>query len=580
MDSVVDPEVRTTCLMFAAQTAGKTEIINGIIGYFIHQEPSPILMLQPDLNMAEAWSKDRIGPMIRNTPCLAELVDNRSRNSGNTILHKTFPGGHLTGAGANSPASLASRPIRVGLFDEVDRYPESAGKEGDPIALAEKRSDTFHNAVNFKTSTPTIRKHSRIEKEFELSDKRFWYVECPECAHEQTLKWSQMKWMDDDHVADAYYLCENEDCAAKWTDAQRVKAVRRGRWIATAPFRGVRGYHLNGLYSLHLAKKGFKNRLHQFVVEFLVAKRLGRETLKVWINTFLAETWEEEADVKPAWERLYERREEYDPVEGKAPNGVRLITFGTDFQADRIELEFVGHGVGEESWGLGHHVIWGDPRQPEIYTRLESHLIKEFVREDGVRLKANAGGFDTGYAACQRQLYAWLRPRLGRRYYAFKGSSQKNAEPISHSAKSKVESVRLIMVGTNRIKTYIYSRASIAVEGPGYMHFPRRYEAEWFKQLLMEESRAVTTQGLTYREFFVPDVILENSTDRNEALDLRVYAQGALYARGVPNWDFEERQNMKRKAQSPEPSLDTASEPSPRKRRPRRPASFLAGLLG
>lgn len=584
MDSVVDPTVRTTVLMWAAQTGGKTEVLNGIVGYFIHQEPSPILYLHPDLNMAEAVSKDRIAPFIENTPVLAQLVTNRSRNSGNTILHKTFPGGHLTLAGANSPASLASRPIRVNLNDEIDRYPESAGKEGDPCDLAEKRTDTFPTAINFRTSTPTIRKKSRIEKEFEMSDKRYWFVRCWKCKCEQTLKWKQVKWTDEDSLEDTWYECEIADCKAHWTENQRIKSIINGRWVATAKFKGVRGYHLNGLYNLHPAKKGFVSRLHQFPVDFLASKRKGKESLKVWTNTFLAETWEEEADVKPEWTKLYERREKYNPLQGKIPNGVRLITFGTDFQADRIELEFVGWGAGEESWGLGHHKIYGDPRLPTIYKDLETRLIQQFTREDGVVLTPNAGGFDTGYAGCQRQLYAWLRPRLGRRYYAFKGSSQKNSEPISHSAKSKVESVRLIMVGTNRIKSYIYSRASLAVEGPGYMHYAdcEGYDAEYFKQLLVEDSVTEAVQGVIYKVFSMPSIIVEGGTDRNEAIDLRVYAHGALYARGVPNWDFEERRNLARKpVELEEGESEPTLAPSKRKkdRRARR-NQFMQALLG
>ena len=145
MDACNDPRVREIVVMKSAQV-GWTEILGNVVGYHIDRDPSPILLIQPTLEMAEAWSKDRLAPMVRDTPALqGKIKDARSRDSGNTMLHKTFPGGHVTMAGANSPASLASRPIRVVLCDEVDRYPASAGTEGDPVSLARKRTTTFWN---------------------------------------------------------------------------------------------------------------------------------------------------------------------------------------------------------------------------------------------------------------------------------------------------------------------------------------------------------------------------------------------------------------------------------------------------
>lgn len=541
MDCAVDPTVRSVCMIWASQTAGKTEVINTVIGWLMDQEPCPILMVQPDIDLAKAWSQDRLDPMLRDTPILTELMDLGYNKKGNAVRRKRFPGGQLTAVGANSPSGLGGRPIRATLFDEVDRFPESAGKEGDPVKIAEKRTESFSDAINYKTSTPTIKGHSRIDKEWELSDKRFWFVPCPECKFEQTLKWAQVKWID---ILDPWYECENPKCLCKWNDKMRIAAIWKGKWKATAPFKGIRGYHLSGIYNLFAPKKGFQNRLHQMVEEFLEAKRLGKQALKTWINTFLAECWQDEADIKPDWEVLSGHRENYDP-KLKIPKDVRCITAGTDFQADRIELEFVGWTTGEESWGLGHHVLWGNPVGTEIYNRLEELLIKQFVREDGAILQLRAAGFDTGFSVCQRQLYTYLRPRLGRRYYAFKGASQKAAQPISHSIHTKVEMVKLILVGTNRIKGFLYNRATISAAGPGYLHFPAEYTDEYFKQFLAEESLTEYINGEEVRVFTMPIVKPEGGTTRNEILDCRVYATAALYACGVPNWDVLEKQNVK-----------------------------------
>lgn len=600
MDNAIDPRVQTTVLMWAAQTGGKTEVINGVVGYFCHQEPSPILVTQPDLNMAESWSKDRFMTMIRDTKPLAEIFsDRRQKRSGQKILHKTFPGGHVTIGGANSAASLAGRPVRVTIFDEVDRYPESAGREGDPVLLGEKRADSFPDAVSYKTSTPTIKRHSRIEAEFDLSDKNYWFVKCPHCDHEQKLKWSNVKWPDGPE--NAYYLCDDVKCGAKWTDDERVDAIWDGRWIATAPFKGVRGYHLNGIYCLFACKTSYVSRLHQMVEEFLKANRLGKEALKMWTNTFLAETWEDENDAKPEWRKLFDRRERYYPVAGcYVPRGVIRITAGIDIQADRIEMEFVGWGVGEESWGLGVHVLWGDTRRSQIYKDADALISGTiFTREDGAKLMCFASGWDTGYSQSQRQIYPFLRVRLGRRFYAFKGASEIDAEPISRAKKSKTDKVKLLMVGTNRIKGYIYNDATIEEPGPGFMHFPDTYDMEFFKQLLMEDSTSIIRSGHTIRIFTKPSATAEGATDRNEALDRRVYARGALYASGSVNWEAEDTRLkslipggsrapiLPEEAPKPRPLVNIARIPTPAKivggtpriRRARR-TGLIASALG
>jgi phage terminase large subunit GpA-like protein len=183
MDAFSDPAVEMVVVMSSAQV-GKTEILNNVIGFHVAQDPSPMLVVQPTLDMAQTWSKDRLAPMLRDTPQLQGLVkDPRARDSGNTTLHKIFPGGHITACGANSPSSLASRPVRIVLCDEVDRYPVSAGSEGDPVSLARKRASTFWNRRIGLFSTPTNKGNSRIEAAFEESDKRFYFVPCPHCKH-------------------------------------------------------------------------------------------------------------------------------------------------------------------------------------------------------------------------------------------------------------------------------------------------------------------------------------------------------------------------------------------------------------
>ncbi len=246
MDAVNDPTVREIVVMKSAQV-GWTEILGNIVGFHVDRDPAPILLIQPTLEMAEAWSKDRLAPMVRDTPALkGKIKDARSRDSGNTLLHKQFPGGHVTIAGANSPAGLASRPIRVVLCDEVDRYPPSAGTEGDPISLARKRSTTFWNRKLLMGSTPTVKDASRIEAAFLASDQRYFLVPCPHCGTEDRLRWQHVRWPEG-RPEEAHYVCPH--CGAVIEDTDKLRMLESGRWEASTEFNGVAGFHLSELYS-------------------------------------------------------------------------------------------------------------------------------------------------------------------------------------------------------------------------------------------------------------------------------------------------------------------------------------------
>lgn len=166
IDAVVDPELEKIVIMSSSQ-GGKNVIVNIIIGYYIDVDPSPIMLIEPTLELAEDYSKRRLAPIIQDTKCLREKVyETKSRDSNNTILLKLFPGGSLNLVGANSPRSLASKPIRIVIADEVDGFEISAGREGDPLKLADKRSITYWNRKKIYISTPVIKGASRIEKEY------------------------------------------------------------------------------------------------------------------------------------------------------------------------------------------------------------------------------------------------------------------------------------------------------------------------------------------------------------------------------------------------------------------------------
>ena len=505
MDALSDPLIETVVMMSSAQV-GKTEILNNAIGFFISQDPSPMLVVQPTLDMAQTWSKDRLAPMLRDTPILAGLVkDPRSRDSGNTTLHKVFAGGHVTACGANSPSSLASRPVRVVFCDEVDRYPVSAGSEGDPVALARKRATTFWNRKIFLCSTPTNKGASRIEASYEESDQRKFHICCPDCKQEQTLKWSQVKW-DTDKPETAKYVCE--ECGSLWDDNQRAKAIKKGRWLASKPIGKIAGFHLSALYSPW-------SPLEDGVRDFLEAKKQPA-TLRVWVNTYLGESWEEDGDGVDDYS-LSERAEDWGDI---VPADGLILTAGVDVQDDRLEAEIVAWGKDEESWSIAYKTIYGDPSGPLVWRDLDEFLYGVYEHEYGEEMSVRATCIDSGGHHTQA-VYKYVSTRESRRIFAIKGVGGEGKPMVGKPSKNNIGKIKLFPVGVDTIKYELFSRLKITEHGAGYCHFPQGRDPEYYKQLTAEKIATRYHKGFARREFV-------KTRTRNEALDVRVYAKAAL----------------------------------------------------
>lgn len=513
MDAVNEKGVHTIAVMASSQV-GKTESLNNILGYFIHGDPSPMMVVMPTLDGAQEWSKDRLMPMVRDSPVLSSLIgDARSRTSESTILHKKFPGGQLSIVGSNSPAGLAARPVRVVLQDEIDRYEASAGGEGDPVKLADRRTETFWRAVRVRTSTPTIRHGSRIETEYERSDRRRFYVPCGDCGEHQVLVWSQVRWPKDS-PEDARYVCEH--CGSAWDDATRWRNVSRGEWRATAPFTGVAGFHLWAAYSSWV-------KLGDKAVEFLEAKR-HPEQLKTFVNTVLGETWEDEGQ-GVSDEGLMARREPYDA--DTVPDQVRVVTLGVDVQKDRLEVSAIGWGTGEEAWVIEHVTMYGDPSRPVVWGELEDYVTDTFVRQDGTGLRAAATAVDSGghYTSTVIRFCERLRSH---RVWAVKGIGFEG-RPLwpRQASRSRKTGGRVFLVGVDTAKEAIYSRLNRVEEpGEGYIHFPASVDREYFDQLTAEQMRTEYHLGRAKH-------VWVKTRPRNEALDCFVYAYAALHGRRV-----------------------------------------------
>ena len=521
MDAVSSRGVERVVMMTAAQI-GKTELLLNVIGYFIDKEPSPILMMQPTLEMGEAFSKDRLSTMLRDTPCLhGKVKDPRARDSGNTLLHKTFPGGHITIAGANSPASLASRPIRILLCDEVDRYPVSAGTEGDPLTLAMKRTANFWNRKIVFVSTPTMKGASRIEKEYELSDMSEWEVPCPKCGKYQALDWENVIYRDKTEPVMRCQHCGHEGSNSEWQAGQYM-----GRWNASNPDSSIRGFHVNALSSPWVTWS-------EIVRQYVEAENKGVEALKVWRNTVLGLPWEDmTGTLEP--ESLDLHREEY-PAE--VPGGVFVLTAGVDVQDDRLECEILGHGRRNETWGIEYRVFYGDPGLPELWLELDAYLSRTWRHESGREILVSCVCIDSAGHHTE-DVYRYCKPRKRRNIFAIVGRGTFGMPPVSKPSLNNRYHLPLFKLGVSTIKGDLYMRLQAEKGAGGYCHFPfdrenghRGYDNVYFSGLVSERMVIKRVRGqetVTWEP--------RKRHIRNEPLDCRVYALGAL---GIFNPDME-----------------------------------------
>ena len=552
MDAITDIGIKKVVVMSAAQVGKTDAMILNPIGYYIHYEPSPIMVLQPTITMAETFSKDRLSPMLRDTAVLADKVNDKSRNSGNTILQKIFPGGRVTMVGANSPSSLASRPIRILLADEIDRYPATAGSEGDPLFLAAKRLTTFWNRKEVNVSTPTIKGLSRIEVEYENSSKGEWHTPCPCCGELQPLTWSGIVF-DKDDLSEIGYVCSK--CGVISSEVEWKEGFKDGCFIHEDPENPVKGFHLNTLAST-LAT--WREVVEKFLVANEEVKKGNVELMKVWTNTEMGETWEEDGETIED-EELMKRRENYNC---EIPADVLYLTAGVDTQDDRFEVEVVGWGPEYESWGIKYAALYGDTgnMQDQVWVDLDTFLSQTFEKPDGTKLKIIATCIDSG-GHRSNQVYKFCKPRFNRRIFAIKGSNDSAAAYIQKPTKSNREQAYLFTIGVDTGKSWLMDRLKLEEPGPGFCHFPREdgrgYDEKYFKGLTSEKKVMRYKMG---RPYFAWELKDRGEHRRNEALDCRNYATAAIEITGLPL----------KKPEDPEKKQQTASSPAKRKKRGRR----------
>ena len=501
---------------------GASESGNNWVGFVIDKVPGPMLVVQPTVDIAKRYSQQRIAPMINECASLRDKIgDPRSRDSSNTQMSKEFPGGVLLLAGANSAAGLRSMPIRYLMLDETDAYPPDCDGEGSPIDLAVARTRTFSRRKIYKVSTPTIKGLSHIEAEYETTDQRRYFVPCPHCGHMDYLRWARFV-LNKDHPEKSHMVCTA--CGACIEEHHKTDMLLNGEWRPTAPENATkkrRGYHLSSLYS-PVGWYSWADAAKQWI-----AAQGNPEKLKAFVNTVLGETWEDEGGQRINDHALMERAEPYDI--NPLPNDVVLLTAGIDVQLDRIEMEIVGWGRGEESWSIDYLVIRGDTQTPLIWQELDAALLRVYQHQSGVQLQVARACIDTGGTEGVTQtVYEYVKLRFGHLpVIAIKGIGGEGRPIIGPPTRTNIAKLPLYPVGTYTAKDMIYGRLRIEEAGAGYMHFPRRYDRRYFEMLTAEEVRTKYSKGHPHREWHL------TKGRRNEALDCRVYATAALYSMNV-----------------------------------------------
>lgn len=492
-------------LMWASQMS-KSQLGLNLLAYIVAEDPGPGLVVQPNLPMAEAYSKERLAPMFRDTPILqGRVADPKSRDSGSTIFSRRFIGGQVSIVGSNSPAGLASRPIRYLWLDEVDRFEASAGAEGDPAALAIARTRTFWNRKIIWTSSPTVKDASRIAAAFEESDQREYYLPCPECGAYQVLQWKRVEWPEG-QPEQAQYRCEK--CERLVPHHRKLWMLTRGKWRAHRPGSRIAGFRLSELYSPWRS-------WGDLAAEWLKAQG-SVERLRAFLNTSLCELWDDAGQSCVTEKELLARRENYGAV---VPEAAAILTAGVDLQDDRAEAFLYAWGRDEESWLLQHRVIPGDPSAPQLWNELDAWLLQTSAHPIIGPMPIHAACVDSG-GHYTHAVTTFCEARRGRRVWAIKGAA--GPRPVWPKKQSKAPKGHVYIVGVDSCKQTIAQRLRIA-EGVGRIHFPATVGETFFEQLNSEFLKTTYRRGR-------PERIWERKKGRAaEAWDAAVYALAALY---------------------------------------------------
>jgi phage terminase large subunit GpA-like protein len=552
----------------------KSELLLNIIGYHADLDPCPMLMVQPKVDSARAFSKERIAGMIAATPVLAEIFGNtRQDQSESSQFYKEFAGGFLSLASAGSPIELAMRPIRITLMDEIDKY--EATREGDPVMLGEERTATFSGsrALHVRCSSPTLEDDSRIWESYKSSDMRRPFLTCCHCSQTFTPEWAKNahwpKGKDDEHLtSQATFTCDS-GCVISPAERHKMLTTEGDvKWHQTKPFTccGIEQQPLTTrawewdsermcgfAICTECGRRAMPNPTHiGFNGNKLVSPWPDAEIVKLaekWIsvqndtlakqvfyNSALGLPFQAHDKQRLDAHILQERLEQFPP---KLPKEVVRITSGVDCQKDRLEICTVGYSEFYEAWSLDHHIIQGSPEDKRTWEELDEYILNcEFPSAWGPPLPIAAVGVDCGYAS--QHCYNYCLPRKPRNVFPLKGSSQNSARgapiwPVPEVREKKSQgrvrkqyqpaempAFRPYVVNVDGAKDFLRSMILNDTPGPNYLHLPLGKSNEFLAQLVCEFPVFERKGGTTIRKWYTP------RNARNEIADCHVYSLCAL----------------------------------------------------
>lgn len=520
MDAFTDPRAEEIIFVKPTQVGG-TECLNNMLGFIVAQDPSPALIVYPTLELAEYTSKNRLQPMMELSPALS----NRYQADETKLLELQFDGMYTVISGANSPASLASRPIRFLFMDEVDKYPKNAGKEADPRSLARERTKTFaFNKKIIQTSTPTL-KNGPIWQAYERADVKLqYYVPCPHCGHYQTLKFKSGIKFNKDLTPEqirqtAYYECEK--CKMAIRDAHKPSMLRNGEWRdanGSTRLATKTAFHLNAIYSPWV-------RFGDVAYEFITSKG-DPETLMNFINSWLAEPWEN-TQVRLNSDKVLERSSGYE--EGVVPDRTIFLTGGVDVQKDGFYFSIRAWGERMTSWNIRHGFC-------ETWAEIEDVMNIPYKTRDGTEYFVNLCGIDSGYNPDDTYDFCTRNSEWA---VAIKGSS---TEILAKFRLTKIDreekgmfGISLYLVYGAYYKDFIANRIASKNREYGGWYVYEGCDQEYAEQITAEHKVTIKRNGRDI-DVWQP----KTSGADNHYLDCEVYAAFAADRLGIRYARYEE----------------------------------------
>ena len=517
MDELSPQSSATDVVFMKGSQIGGTEVLINTALYYIKHCPSPIGQFQTTEQTAKRFLKQR------EIPAFTAMGMN-DLFYGDEMYIKEFPGGILTTGWSNSPSNFRSAPFCISLCDEISEWPDDCGGQGDPCELARRRTTNFPRRKLFWNSTPGIDGECRITKMFELGDQRHFQVPCPHCGTLHKWEWANIVWDTDSSGKNLPHTVRMKcpHCNEEYGEYHKTELMALGQWVAENPDGQYPSFHINALYS-PLGWYSWEDAVRDFL------KSKGDvNKMKSFTNNVLGEPWSLDGGKIVDPNGLMSRCEEYD---AEVPDGAVVLTAGVDVQDDRLEVEIVGWGRGLENWGITNKVLVGNPSEQAVWEALDSVLMSAYSNSLGESLYVAATLIDSGGHHTD-DVYRYTSKRERRNVFACVGKAGL-ARPLvtrpQRTKKSLAWNATLVTVGVDIAKDQFYDWLSIEQPGPGYCHFPvkqEEYNPEYFLQLTAEKRFKKWVRGAQVWAY-------KKIRPRNEALDKRNYARGALNITGI-----------------------------------------------